>query len=68
MIGEKGAFLGAAASFEVDFANELSGTPPHALVIATARMPENCFYALYPTLQALGSERSYASACGHGVL
>lgn len=56
VIGEKGAFLGAAASFEVDFANVLMGTPPHALVIATARMPENCFYAPYPTLQALGSE------------
>lgn len=56
LIGEKGAFLGAAASFEVDFANVLLGTPPHALVIATAPMPGNCFYAPLPTLQALGNE------------
>jgi N,N-dimethylformamidase len=45
LIGEKGAFLGAAASYEVDFANVLMGTPAHALVIATARMPEKFFYA-----------------------
>jgi hypothetical protein len=53
LIGEKGAFLGAAASYEVDFANALLGTPAHALVIATARMPENFFYAPFPILEAL---------------
>jgi N,N-dimethylformamidase len=56
LIGEKGAFLGAAASFEVDFANMLMGTPAHALVIATAMMPEKFFYAPFPILEALGSE------------
>ena len=40
----------------VDFANVLMGTPPHALVIATARMPEKYFLAPFPTLHALGSE------------
>jgi N,N-dimethylformamidase len=56
LIGEKGAFLGAAASYEVDFANVLMGTPAHALVIATARMPEKFSYMPFPTLEALGSE------------
>lgn len=56
LIGAKGAFLGAAASYEVDFANVLMGTPPDALVIATARMPESCFYMPFPILQAVGSE------------
>jgi len=55
LIGEKGAFLGAAASFEVDFASVLMGTPPHALVIATAAIPEGYFLAPFPTLQALES-------------
>jgi N,N-dimethylformamidase beta subunit-like protein len=55
-IGEKGAFLGAAASYEVDFANVVMGTPPHALVIATAAIAGNFFYAPFPTLQAVGSE------------
>jgi N,N-dimethylformamidase len=55
-IGEKGAVLGAAASYEVDFANVLMGTPAHALVIATATMPEKFFYMPYPILEALGSE------------
>jgi len=40
IIGERGAFFGAAASFEVDFAHHLLGTPAHALVVATAEMPE----------------------------
>ena len=39
LIGEKGAFLGAAASIEVDLAHPLLGTPAHALVVATAAMP-----------------------------
>ena len=39
LIGEKGAFLGAAASMEVDLAHPLLGTPAHALVVATAAMP-----------------------------
>jgi N,N-dimethylformamidase len=56
LIGEKGAFLGAAASYEVDFANVLMGTPTHALVIATARMPEKLYYLPFPILEALGSE------------
>lgn len=56
LIGEKGAFLGAAASYEVDFANVLAGTPPHALVIARANISEKCFYAPFPTLHALGGE------------
>ena len=56
LIGEQGAFLGAAASYEVDFANVLMGTPAHAFVIATARMPEKLFYAPFPILEALGSE------------
>jgi N,N-dimethylformamidase len=56
LIGEKGAFLGAAASYEVDFANVLMGTPADALVIAAARMPEEFFYAPFPILEALGSE------------
>lgn len=56
LIGEQGAILGAAASFEVDFANVLMGTPPHALVIATATISDKCFYAPFPTLQTLGSE------------
>jgi N,N-dimethylformamidase len=56
LIGEKGAFLGAAASYEVDFANVLMGTPADALVIAAARMSEKFFYAPFPILEALGSE------------
>jgi N,N-dimethylformamidase len=56
LIGDKGAFLGAAASFEVDFANVLMGTPPHALVIATAQMSDKFFYAPFPILETLGSE------------
>jgi N,N-dimethylformamidase len=56
LIGEKGAILGAAASFEVDFASVPMGTPTHALVIATARIPEKYFLAPFPTLQALGVE------------
>lgn len=55
-IGEKGAFLGAAASYEVDFANVLMGTPAHASVIATARMPDGFFYMPFPALEAVGSE------------
>jgi hypothetical protein len=55
-IGEKGAFLGAAASYEVDFANVLMDTPADALVIATAKIPEKFFYAPFPILEALGSE------------
>jgi N,N-dimethylformamidase len=56
LIGEHGAFLGAAASFEVDFANVLMGTPVHALVIATATMPEKFFTAPFPILDAVGGE------------
>jgi N,N-dimethylformamidase len=56
LIGEKGAFLGGAASYEVDFANVTMGTPAHALVIATARMPEKLYYLPFPILEALGSE------------
>jgi N,N-dimethylformamidase len=35
-IGEHGLVLGAAAGFEIDRADETLGTPPHALVVATA--------------------------------
>lgn len=36
-IGGYGLVLGAAASYETDGADLLAGTPPHALVLATAR-------------------------------
>jgi N,N-dimethylformamidase len=57
LIGEKGAFLGAAASMEVDLAHPLLGTPAHALVVATAAMPaayDKC--ALFPILGLVGKE------------
>lgn len=58
LIGEHGAFLGAAAGDEVDFANPLLGTPEQALVVATARLPEG--YKTFPDgligLQGPGGE------------
>lgn len=56
LIGDCGAILGAAASWEVDFANPLLGTPPHALVVATATMPRSYVTLPMPLITFLGSE------------
>src|SRR5262249_58735211 len=40
LIGEHGVIYGSGVSFEVDLADPAYGSPPHALVIATAEMPE----------------------------
>ncbi|MFN8080156.1 MAG: DUF6605 domain-containing protein [Kineosporiaceae bacterium] len=39
-LGASGAVLGAGAAYEVDLANTYLGTPPEAVVIATARLPQ----------------------------
>lgn len=40
-IGDHGEILGGAAGYEVDLANPSLGTPPHALVVATANLPDS---------------------------
>ena len=72
VIGDSGLVMGGAAGLEVDRADVSLGTPPHALVVATARrvlgLVPSCRRRGQPVRFQARRDNQSARACRHGLL